>query len=493
MAENLRIDFFSQYLIEISKSSRDVSLLIKTRNATGESRRIPIEPQFEVELGSAGRWARFRLSSVQADGNLKFNIDQDRWSSTPVFVFQNHDSVFVSNRDFLIFEALAARAFEFEFNPNAIFFFLKNGYVPLGESFVAGLELIIGNAVISLGPNEKFALLERSGIGFPDAPPSKVERSPGDWLAVLKSALDSDIRDFDLNVFRMSGGVDTRTLSFLLGEEEKKNIKFEITAHPGLAQELDADVFAAQKQCLALQVPLKIHSDQDIGYSFFHARNRERILSGLYGGEFLGGTALLEWPQKFDFDLELTDGGHHHFHEYETRLLAKELVTAHVLTVFRKTYHSYIYGKVSTSWRAPWMNSVFAVSPFTHPGFLDLVNETGLEEMQNYRVYRAVFSHLLDRVTESLRSVPLSSQITNYDAAIPDVMRDVAGIKNPKDILRESVKLEPARRQRFIKGLRKVGIQTETINWENKDLFDRLISIGQWMKFNSQTLFRDIV
>lgn len=493
MAETLRIDFFTRYLIEIRKADRKVWLL---REVNGEIRRISMEPGCEVLFGSASRSARFQFFKGQPDGNLGWTIGckvvQDRWSSTPVFVFQTSEVIFLSNRDFLIFQALADQDFEFKFNSKAVLYFLRNGYVPLGESFVEGLVVVLGSAELFIGQSTN---VTRPGPfnSIPTHASMLKKRSPDDWLHVLKSALESDVEDCKLNVFRMSGGVDTRTLSLLLGKKELEKVNFEITAHPGLPEDLDADLIAAKKLCTALRVRLRIHSDHEIGYRFFHKRNQERILSGLYGGEFFGGTALLEWPQKCHSTSGLIDGNDLDFKEYESQHLVEELATPHVLAVFLKTYHSHIYGKVSPNWQVPWMNSEHSVSPFTHPDFLDLVNETGLSELQNYRVYVAAFSRLLERVTEDLRAVPLSSQITSFDSALPNVMIASPKYKNPKDLVHGRLELEPARRQRFIKGLKKIGIQTEGVDWENTGLFDRLISVGQWMKRNGQTLFREIV
>jgi hypothetical protein len=226
-----------------------------------------------------------------------------------------------------------------------------------------------------------------------------------EWLRIFSHTVDELYEYWRPQFFRMSGGVDTRLMAFLLSPSALKSIRGQVLCHPLLKLDQDRDVLGAQQISELTGITLEALSPDNIGYNYLGGiEKNKRALTGLYGGEFFGGlmNSFAPWLEPLK-NLNAENPLHNMWKERLSQLGPRRLTTELFLSSFR----SIIYNSVHRSWASPWELNQRALSPFVEQEVMDALLKMPIEELQNYKLYATVFKKLAGENS----SYPMSSPI----------------------------------------------------------------------------------
>lgn len=218
-----------------------------------------------------------------------------------------------------------------------------------------------------------------------------IGQSVESWTKLLKESITDIFKNWNPTFFRISGGVDTRLIAFLIPQEFKKNLKAQVLVHPEISKFEDRDVIGAQLVSQSEGFNIDILERQPENYTYVGGLD-SIVCSGLYGGEFLGGLMYSFSPLESFLDHL---NGHKNISapEWQQRLKiigSRRLTTELYLSSFRST----IYDSVRMSWASPWKLNQISLSPFVEQKILDALLETPFKEVENYLLYADIFKHI---------------------------------------------------------------------------------------------------
>lgn len=276
----------------------------------------------------------------------------------------------------------------------------KFGAVLYPYTLVEGLAFLSGHAKWNPGSRE-FTMSDHA-LAWPE---ETVGPQAGEWTSLIAQALADQFDHFDIDVFRMSGGVDSRLIAHLLPERARTALRAQALCHPRLSPTEDRDVVGARMTAESVGMKFEALTVDDASYLYLGNFARERgCFSGLYGGEFLGGLMYIFSPWLKALEGPLDDSVVDR--EWKKRLLTlgrRKLTTE----VFLNSFRSMIYGSVSRSWAAPSDLNNLSLSPFVEQTVLDGLLSTPFAEVENYRLYAKIFR----QAAASALHLPLSSDI----------------------------------------------------------------------------------
>ena len=304
----------------------------------------------------------------------KASATMDEMGLANVFFYQSENSIYFFNW----IEVLEKSLNNGKLSEESVSFFLQSGFLKPGQTFWRDIDQLIGDG--------EWDLLKRSArltkkswqkychtrTGAPDAK---------EFIHCLKSSLDLIHNEMQPQHLCLSGGLDTRVVSYLWD----KPIQALVVHSPWMDAGQDADVNVSKAWAMKRGLDHKVFTPEMKDFGFFMSINNRPSLSGLYGGEFLGGQYLKEMPSR-------PEG----FADWQC------------MQVFLKSARTSIYKSVVRSWSDPYRFSFKVASPFMTPEFLKLLLAYPQSEFTDYRFYEKVF----DELGPEVKSVPLVSMYT---------------------------------------------------------------------------------
>ncbi len=250
------------------------------------------------------------------------------------------------------------------------------------------------------------------------------KNAAADLYQILRTSASDIVRWWKPSVFRMSGGVDTRLIAGALSRTELEQLDFQVVCAPYLNEAEDRDVLGAKILAAALDVPLKVlHMEPAHSAFFADLGNGPRVLSGLYGGEFLGGVMFseetvgiaaepgraLNVERELLAKPQLAKESRERFAEAVAQYGPRRFLTS----IFLGTFRSTIYQSVLYSWSNPCGLGQLVLSPFSERRFLDRMLTVPDEQLANYNLYGEIVRR---HMPETLRRLPMSSPITRFNS-----------------------------------------------------------------------------
>jgi hypothetical protein len=364
--------------------SNDTSVSLKTT-----------DDSVEIKFGHES-FGNCQISWSELTSELSVQLDELGLMS--VFVHEAKGSLFLSNFIDLLERALTSRLL----SANAIHFYCIAGFLQPGTTFWSGIRRIQGSGRWNLRCSES-THLDSKWNEF-----ASFDRKPDvrETVEALKKEIDILKREVRPIELRLSGGADTRVVSFLWKDE----IQTVSVQSPWMNDEEDLDVNLASLWAREIGLPHKLLKPSASEFAFLCGISDRQFLTGLYGGEFLGGQFHRVIPsQPSDWT------GYEHespcviseWQEFVTEDQAKWMTEC--MKVFLISARSTIYGSILGSWSAPYRLRTSSVSPFCGSHFLKTFLSFSLEAVGNYDFYAEVFRSL----GPQLQHVPLSSPMSN--------------------------------------------------------------------------------
>lgn len=227
----------------------------------------------------------------------------------------------------------------------------------------------------------------------------------------LQASLDAIFASAQPEEFRMSGGADSRLIACLLRDEQRERMTVRLMYSPWVGKEQDQDYQVAKRWCDRFGWKYVDEAVDDSHSAFFRRSGEVRLLSGLYGGEFLGGCWIKMLPTQLetpDPTLTLSKDGEEEFCDSHSQLMQataadRRLRAKQVLT---HSERSTICGNVRSGWCSPVSNFRVAMSPFAVLPFMQHVLGLPESELADYRYFTDVLEHI-----EGDRHFPICSQL----------------------------------------------------------------------------------
>lgn len=268
----------------------------------------------------------------------------------------------------------------------------------------------------------------------------------------LGVATEKLIKKWNPTVFRISGGVDTRLMSGLLKSRKEllQNITLQVLNRSTVVESEDRDVIGAKFVANYLEMPLQIITLDENEFAYF-ARVDQSVgaLSGLYGGEILGGVCLSDeigifdqdksfsfYKENFSLNLSILEDHKNSVVDFESTKSSLFRRIFSLITSFRST----IYGSVNWGWAEPYRLNQRALSPFVDSAFLESILRRSEMELTGYKLYRSVGRNM----PNELKTFPFSSPIASF---YPEEFKEFTYGKNPKDAVFKSE--NPSRKVRI--------------------------------------------
>ncbi|NQZ18044.1 MAG: hypothetical protein HRT44_02125 [Bdellovibrionales bacterium] len=246
----------------------------------------------------------------------------------------------------------------------------------------------------------------------------------------LEAALDKIISSKQCDALAISGGADSRLIMSILNKNHRSELeKLYIynRRHISLEEDTDVDTVLSKKICERLGLKLNLEVSQRFSGSYLHpeGRSENKVLSGLWGGELLGG--YLVDDRLFSFE-ELLVNTESELASFVKTHFEKESQSSNILCMMYNLlrWSNYTAYYQSLPWLRPRANEARTVTPFLDEGFLKALFSIKSEDLSNYQLYKK----LLNKHCAELLDIPINNPSFKelYDYG------DVAKVKNPKSI-----------------------------------------------------------
>ena len=252
--------------------------------------------------------------------------------------------------------------------------------------------------------------------------PPRKSFSAKEALSILLNELEIRLKKEKKPIaFKMSGGLDSRILAFLLREVwDNYPLEIHLVCHPALKLDEDVDVVLAKKTLNYLGFKGNIQIQKGYPSTYLKPLNKGSIqLTGIYGTEILGGIMFEVLPviqnlQRSGVDNYLKSIPPLHRKHIEkiirTYLLNED--TWFFCQVFLNSPLSTIYDSSTGSWKHPSLFKEFCIAPFSFPRLTERIMQLKKSELAGYEFYHKIFQLLPDKY----KQIPLCSDYTRYKA-----------------------------------------------------------------------------
>ncbi|MDX9730185.1 MAG: hypothetical protein RBT63_00305 [Bdellovibrionales bacterium] len=366
--------------------------------------------QITIEIGSKSLFSRSQPACLMVwdSETSTLSVELDELGLFNAFYCRTQKAVFVSNRSHLLERVLEEKAVSSE----AVRFFLLAGFLPPDKTFWRDIRRVNGKSLWSLGANQEQHTASRWAQY---ARESTLRVSERDVLDALKADIQLIEEEVAPQTIRISGGSDSRIVSQLWKTiSSGREITAETVQSPWMTRGTDLDVNLAEAWARHLGIPYRVLTPDAAEFAFFMNQACRPYLSGLWGGEFLGGEFLRvvpsqpdEWrrrAQDMRIAIEFSDDWLERVESSEREWFAE------CASLFLHSSRTTIYGSQVNSWADPVSLTFQTVSPFAGPNFLKVFLRTTREELDEYRMYEKVFR----AIGGELAGFPLSSVFVDY-------------------------------------------------------------------------------
>lgn len=287
----------------------------------------------------------------------------------------------------------------FVLNKKAIHDFLHLGYIKPNDTFFS-----------TSGPEDY------KPLKFVEAEVKNIEEHLSLIYSSLEQAIDKIIESRCCSSFAISGGVDSRLILHFLIKNHRTfldNSFIYTRYHPDLGLNQDRDCLIVQ--LLQKKFDLKINYESATGYASSYLKlNDEKhklVLTGLWGGELLGGQVInnvlfsykefMEQQNQSDLVAWILDKNKDILNYSEYKKMEFQL---HVQLLMSSSFTAFYRAR---TWLNPMMPLKVCRTPFLNEDFLRLVKQSPWEWLQNYKLYRLLFTKYLGKIA----SLPFSNVV----------------------------------------------------------------------------------
>jgi hypothetical protein len=315
---------------------------------------------------------RFQYVSVEIKDN-KIHVNLEKWGRSAVFYFKHNDAVYISSHIELIY--LANKKYPFDINKNLKIDLFNRGYLNADQTLFTD--------IYKLKPDHKLIVHQNGGIETQDQMTLSqkwgIETMSTEWLHhtihLLRKAIVKLIEN-GASHLALSGGCDSRLILALIPKSMRSKVSTYNKSNPLLGATQDNDHLLAEK--ISEQYGFKFNPilEPKNYIEFLNPEfTNEKVISGLYGGEFLGGTLNWFLPDEIQKSFSVTDPD-----AYRNLFLAS-------INSFRTLFHR----KTTSSWASPYTNLYSTFTPFLDTDFLDHFVKVDPAQAANYKVYDAIW------------------------------------------------------------------------------------------------------
>ncbi len=289
--------------------------------------------------------------------------------------------------------------------PDAVMDFFTYGFVSLGRTPF--------QRIYQLGYREQLTLL---GHGHIDITAEKdvsfdlelINHLP-DLFEFILDRIALYLNKSNINSIAISGGLDSRLIATcILMRDIQRPFRLYSRLHPQLMEFEDRDVFLAKKVAEILKTPLHIQKAVSSPTAFLSQEPPciPPILSGLYGGEYLGGEIyrLINLKSLYASRGDCTT-------DFLERLDHHRIPGTHNLDLkVRLLAQSSLCNIYEGSWIHISAHHNLTLSPFTDTFLVELISKTNLDHIIDYKKYRDLFTLF----HPSLKQIPINGHINVY-------------------------------------------------------------------------------
>lgn len=333
----------------------------------------------------------------------KLTVELDELGLQSLFFTEDDGTIRISNR----IETLEKAILNPRLSAKAINFFLVSGFLPTGWNFIENIQRVDQKSEWVLADNLKTHQMANWIQYSRESEPNVAE-----MVDLLRETLRLIEDEITPNEIRLSGGADTRIVSALY----PTSLPAQVVQSPWVPDGEDLDVNLARAWAKENGQPFEVLQVSADRFHFFSGTSDRPTLTGLAGGEFLGGQFLRVIPATPDIWMlraqrMLTKDG---FEELNADPWVRRVSvnaqewSVECARVFLQSTRSTIYQSLYGSWTTPYALMMRTVSPFTMPLFIKRFLSISKESLGDYEFYEKVF----DEIGPRLKSVPLCSQFT---------------------------------------------------------------------------------
>lgn len=408
----------SQFFFKVSSEAQDFDF---SKYSTKHSHRTPrsvfLSNDENIRARQNGEWLEIHIGTPSLfnacikwhEPTSRLEVQTDRFGLQSVFYHDSGSAVYIAGK----IDTLAKTLPSAELSPRAMAFYLMAGFLPPGWTFWQKINRVKQCSRWDL--IQRKSTHEDSGAWEPRI--RKPSISAPAMIEVLKESLSLIRGEIGPDEIRLSGGVDSRVVSYLWNAP----IDAVVVKSPWMKSGEDLDVNLATRWAKLRNLPIRTFDPTDSTFAFFQEPTAKPMLTGLCGGEFLGGQFELEIPsQATNWDAVLAE----HFPKSFGDIFRDDEWVVSVrrdsekwrneaARVYLQSARSTIYRSFSGSWAIPLELHTEVVSPFVTPAFLETFLDS-IGEWGNYQFYADVFRALGPDVA----SLPLSSLITRQISSL---------------------------------------------------------------------------
>ncbi len=287
-------------------------------------------------------------------------------------------------------------------DPQKIDSFFEEGLISDGNTLFKGIRQVAFQKRVSV---KKGVVLEESEpVLLADSP---VNRSAAQFLDFTMDRFQQWFKHCSYNSVAVSGGADSRLLCATLQKfPAHRDVTLHSRCHPKLLPEQDADVLIAKRIAAILQKGHDVQRSQQFPSAYLSQEFPAvpPIMSGLYGGELLGGE-LLQLVSNVRIKKD------------------QENAFAHAVEASAQMFLCDFYGG---AWSVCSAHHNLTLTPFWDSYFIAAMLQTPTSVIKGYSLLSKMYEHL----PANLKELPFVSIFTDYQ---PQWKKPLPGV-NPKSI-----------------------------------------------------------
>jgi len=336
----------------------------------------------------------------------KIIIFRNRNSQTGVYYFSNDKNQIVFSSLFPFYKKFHEKL-NINFNEDSLSDFLRYGFITFGQTPFKNISRLPPRHRLQLNKNS-FLLCQEAETSIPES----ILTNIGELFEFIQERFHLWLSQSSFKSIAISGGIDSRFIvaSLLYKPPTNTLIHFHSRKHPLLSETEDLDVALGKQIAQLTPHPHTIQCSQDAPFAFLSQEPPAipPVLSGLYGGEYLGGE-LLNLVSLRSFDENKTQPDSY----FENEVMSQKNSSPFEENVRLKLdilSHASLCNTYEGAWIHIGEHHNLTLSPFTDTFLMELLGRLRATDLKNYSLYRKLYSLF----PEQLRIIPLNSQMNSY-------------------------------------------------------------------------------
>ena len=353
---------------------------------------------FRLDISSSGGLSRNdrmpHFLSIQYDViGRTLIVESDALGSIPFYYYRCDDEIVFANDHNLLFQESSLHP---KLRPEAIIQYFTLGTILDNCSPWENIAFLPADHILTLTArtaslSNKYSWSSPTSVSINDL----LDRA----CDALRTATLGFVETFHVDHAYLTGGADTRLVFALLPQNLRQRFTFQTVNVKGNDVSLDQDTalasritqYFAVKHLVTEKPPYKLTMS-----SLNPTKKILPVLTGLLGGEFLGGDIYRKSPLMTSQDF-ISNGLE--FFRHDAKILSQEYIRQnknaigspnalqYLIQQTLRCHLSTIYGGVDQRWQTPNDFFPYRLSPFKDIQFISVLTRIPVEEHINYRFY----------------------------------------------------------------------------------------------------------